>query len=312
MANWYDKRATYTEASETIVVGRPAFVASFYVFNGLVPQARAAFNAWLELLPPKTEVWYSHGETKRYLKLTPKAVDKVLDALSPTSIKKKYKWYMAKSVRPDAVDECHGFSFETFATVAGSYIYVTFPLDYVATQGAEAVVRWFCDWCERFEFTNGGAGFGYEMAWFDEMEQPVGPLMLTTGLRHHGVRVWERTHARSRGQTMQSLDTAAWLTFVDAASIKLLEEGAIEAIDPGVTRIPCGSGVVLQAGPEPDACDTNRRNSAYKLLKSVNDAIIPLRPTEWYLRGWGADRLHGQETDQDRENRWFSRMDDNT
>lgn len=303
MSNWYDNVPTYTELTATIVVGRPAFVASFYADSGFMPHAQATFDAWLELLPPKSTAYCSHQNTKRYAKLTPKAIAKVRDALSVRSIRKEFQWYHAKTAAPTgAADECHAFSFETFVSEEGnSYVYVTFPRDHVATQGADSVVQWFSDWCARLGFTHAGAGFGYEVAWFPDQAQHAYKTMLTTGLRFHGVRVWNRDNARFREQGPETLDTAAWLTFLDRSSIQRLGPAAIERIDPGVVRHRCGTGVVLQAGPEPDPADTNRRGPAYALLKSVNDAIEPIRTRKWWI-----NRFAGPA---DKENDWFERMD---
>jgi hypothetical protein len=303
VTHWYDHRPTFSELDETIVVGRPAFVASLYGHEGLKDHAQAVFDAWLAMVPPATALYYSHDNTKRIMKLTPKAIAKIRSELSVSSIKKMYKWYFVKSAaQGGAWDECHAFSFEIYVTPSSSsFVYVTFPLDHVEVQGAAEVVRWFYQWNERFRFTHGGAGYGYELAWFDEQAQCAGPTMLNIGLRYHGVRVWERSNARYRTPT---LDTAAWLTFLDAASIAALDAGAIDRIHVQVIRHPCaGGGVVLQAGPAPDPCDTNQRDTAYTLLKSVNDAIIPLRTTKWALKGWGSRK------DPELENSWFRRMD---
>jgi len=309
--NWCDYKPTYGGD----VIGWPRFVASFYSHNGPKDHTRDILDAWLELLPPKTKVRYAQQDDTReffeHFSLTPEVVDRVREALSPASILREEQWYQAYS---DTVrEDCEPFTLEIFASAAGSYIYLSFPLDYVATRGAASVVRWFSEWCERFEVTNGGAGFGYELVAFHDWAVAVGWEMLATGLRYHGVRVWERSHARFRGATLQSLDTAAWLTFLDKASISAVGRGKIKQIDSGVLRRSCGSGVVLQAGPEPDPCDSNHRNASYKLLKSVNDAIVPVRAAKWGTNGWSGDvsytALHGIPALYDRENSWFSRMD---
>lgn len=305
MSNWYDSKPTFTEQGDTIVVGRPAFVASLHCEPGLAPHATAILDAWLALLPSKTPLWYSHEKTTRYLKLTPKALAKIHADYSPKSLAVKYASYLIKSAPQDGpVDECHEYSFEMFAANRHSgYVFVTFPLDYVDTQGADAVVGWFGDWCSRFEFTHAEAGYGYEQAWFGEQAQHVGPTMLATALRFHGVRAWVRSTARFRGRGKTTLDTAAWLTYLDATSIKDVEADAIERIDPRVTPYSVGSGVLLRAGAMPDPCDSNRRGDAYALLKSVNDAIVPIRTTKWYQNYWASCN------DAEKEDRWFSRMD---
>jgi hypothetical protein len=114
--------------------------------------------------------------------------------------------------------------------------------------------------------------------------------------------MFDRETAASRELIAQTLDTAAWLTYLDQATLDKLEPGAIDNIDPGVSRHRCGNGVLLQAGPEPDPCDVNRPSRPYELLRSVNAAIIPVRTTAWYMNWFASD-------DPDKENGWFSRMD---
>jgi hypothetical protein len=149
--------------------------------------------------------------------------------------------------------------------------------------------------------THAIAGLGYEVAWFDEQAQRAYPTMLATALRFHGVQMWNQHNARFRDRTDNTLDTASWLTFLDRSVIEKLEPGAIERIDAGVARHPCGKGIVLQAGPLPDPADTNRRGPAWDLLKSVNDAIVPVRTRKWWINRFA--------TEPDKENGWFSRMD---
>jgi len=303
MTNWTDVRPTYTELGESVAVARPAFVASFHANQGLMLHAQAAFDGWLGLLPAKSTIYYGHEKSKKYVKASPKATAKVRDALSPASIAESYQWYFAKTAAPGGpADECHAYSFEIKANESsGSFVYVTFPHDYVESIGVDAVIEWFSRWCADFGFTNGGGGYGFEVAWFAEQAQHAYPAILPTALRFHGVRLWERHHARFRLPGPTTLDTAAWLTYLDRASLETLEPGALERIDSGVTRHPCANGIVLQAGRTPEPCDTNRRDAAYALLKSVNDAIVPVRTTKWWINGFGGE--------PDRENGWFERMD---
>jgi len=304
MVDWYEKSATFTELDETIVVGRPAFVAYFYSHQGFEKHAQAIFDAWLEMMNPGTQLYYSHEDSRRILKLTKKAIEKVRATLSVKSISDEYKFYYVKSgPEKGAIDECHDYSFEIFATFGDKgYAYVTFPLNYVTTRGADAVLEWFKTWCEVYEFTHAGAGLGYEIAWFDEQESEAYPLMLSIALRFHGVRMFDRNTARFRERGTQTLDTVAWLTYLDKATTENLGPKTIDALDSRVVRHSCGSGIVLQAGPEPDPCDTNRPSEALELLRSVNAAIVPVRTTAWWKNWFATD-------DPDKENGWFSRMD---
>ncbi len=104
----------------------------------------------------------------------------------------------------------------------------------------------------------------------------------------------------NRDLSANNFETAAWLTYLDEATQEKFEDGAIEAIDLDVTRHEGKHGVVLQAGPEPTACDTNRLSRAYELLQSVSDAIILIRTTSWRSRC---------AEDPDRPQRWFEPID---
>ncbi len=301
---WSDTPVTHTSVDTTFVVGRPAFVATFYIEAGLAAKASAAFDAWLAMLPAKTPTFYGHANSRRMAKLgTPKALAKVREGLSLPSIQTTYQWYVAKSGPAEGVaEECHAYSFEIFvANAYPGYVYMTFPLDHVEAVGVDAVVAWFGGFCEQFGVTHAGAGPGFEVAWFNEQAQGVYAPLLAIGLRFHGVRVWQRDNARYRVSSEKTLDTAAWLTFLSADAIGRLDPGAVERIDPGVTRHPCGTGVVLQAGKVPDPCDVNRPGPAGALLAAVNAAIVPIRTVKWWVNGFAADR--------DKENRWFGRMD---
>ena len=314
-ANWCDNWCDFKPTYGGDVIGWPRFVASFYIQKGPKTHTHDILDAWLELLPPKTKVRYApQDETRQFFEhfdLTPAAAEQVREALSPARILEGEQWFQAYS--DTVAEDCQPFSLEVFASAVCSYVYVSFPLDYVVMRGAASVVRWFSEWCERFEVTNGGAGFGYETVSCYDWAPAVGWEMLATGLRYHGVRVWERSHARFRGGNRQSLDTAAWLTFLDEVSISAVGTERIKQIDPGVLRRSCGSGLVLQAGPAPDPCDSIHPNASYRLLKSVNDAIVSLRPSKWGTNGWSGDvsyaAVHGVPALYDRENSWFSRMD---
>jgi hypothetical protein len=239
------------------------------------------------------------------MKCDSKGSAKVRAELSVASINKMAKRYLVKSAEPGGpVDECHAYSFEIYASGTHSgFVYVTFPRDYVESEGSDEVLNWFCDWNQRFEFSHAGAGYGWELAWFPEQAQHAGPTMLTTGLRFHGVRVWERRQAWFRERNKTTMDTVAWLTYLGKDAISDIGGTAkLSRLEKGVEQHTCGPGVVLQAGPRPDPCDTNRRGAAYALLKSINDAIIPIRSTKWWIKGWGSK-------DAEKELGWFSRMD---
>ena len=152
MTHWYDIRPTFTEDGDTIVVGRPAFVASFHSEPGLAQHAAAILDAWLALLPPDTTLWYSHEKTRQYLKLTLKALARIRVDFSVKSLDQKYASYLIKSAPEGGpVDECHRYSFEMYAVDGHSgYVFLTLPLDHVEEQGPDLVVRWFGDWCARF------------------------------------------------------------------------------------------------------------------------------------------------------------------
>lgn len=304
MATWSEQPITDTNVDGTIVVARPAFVANFYAEKGMVKQAVAAFDAWYAMLPEKAITYYGHGNSRKLAKLdTAKAQAKVRAALSPKSIDEVFQWYHAKDGTKDApADECSGHSFEIFVAPEGSsYVYITLPLDFVDAKKADAAVKWFGQWCEMLGATHADAGFGWELAWFAERAQVAYPKILATGLRHHGVRLWHRTTARMRDDDGQTLDTAAWLTYVDGSAIERLAPGAIDGIDAGVTRHKLGKGVLLQAGKLPDACDVNRPGPAHALLRSVNAAVAPIRTRKWWVNGFAGD--------PDKENRWLGRMD---
>ena len=305
MTHWYDIRPTFTEDGDTIVVGRPAFVASFHSEPGLAQHAAAILDAWLALLPPDTTLWYSHEKTRQYLKLTLKALARIRVDFSVKSLDQKYASYLIKSAPEGGpVDECHRYSFEMYAVDGHSgYVFLTLPLDHVEEQGPDLVVRWFGDWCARFAFTHAGAGYGYEQAWFGEQSQCVGPAMLSVALRFHGVRAWVRSTARFRTLGKTTLDTAAWMTFLDAGSVNDVGAESLGRIDRRVSQYKIGSGVLLRAGETPDPGDSNRRNDAYAMLKSVNDCIVPIRTTKWYQNYWGTP------DDPEKEDRWFRRMD---
>ncbi|MBX7084368.1 MAG: DUF3396 domain-containing protein [Nannocystaceae bacterium] len=303
MSHWYDVRPTFTELGTSIAVARPAFVAEFFASAGLMAHAQAVFDAWTKLLPAESIVYYGQEKSKKLVKATPKATAKVRDALAPASIAAGYQWHFAKTAaQGGAADEVHGWSFEIKANESsGSFVYVTFPLDWVDVQGPDAVVKWFATWCSDFGFAHADAGLGFELAWFGEQAQHAYPAILPVALRFHGVRLWQRHHARFKLPGPQTLDTAAWLTYLGPAALQTLGAAAIEHIDAGVLRHPCGKGLVLQAGAKPEPCDTNRRDAAHALLKSVNDAIVPIRTTKWWIGGFAAE--------PDKENRWFERMD---
>jgi hypothetical protein len=305
MKNWDDALPPVTMLDETHISGRPAFVAYFFTSPSLAPHAQGVLDAWLELVPPKTALYYSHDRTKRFPKLTPKALSSVRDSFAEKKLGgDEYARYIFKSAPEEGfIDGPHAYSLELYATVPfPGFAYVTLPIDYVAMQGADAVLGWFRDWCTRFEVTHARAGYGFEVTWFGDRQTGLGAEVLARCLRYHGVAVWERASANMARPNDRTLDTAAWLTYLGQGCLDQIGPERIAAIDPGVTRHPTGQGVVFQAGAMPDACDTNRRGPAYKLLKSVNDAIVPIRSDHWYQNYWASD-------DPDKENRWFSRMD---
>lgn len=306
MNNWDAELPPVKLLDETHISGRPAFVAYFYMGGSLAPHAQALLDGWLALVPPKTELYHSHDRTKRFPKLTPKALSTLRASLTVKKLSGEdaYANCILKSAPEDGfIDGPHAYSLEFYATADDpGFVYVTFPVDYVATHGADAVLGWFRDWCTRFEATHARAGYGFEVTWFGDRRTGLGAEMLARCLRYHGVAVWERETANMRESENHTLDTAAWLTYLSQGCLDELGSDRIAAIDPGVTRHTTSNGVVFQAGAMPDACDTNRRSAAYKLLKSVNDAIVPIRSDHWYQNYWASE-------DADKENRWFSRMD---
>lgn len=307
-------QALLTEGDEVSVVGQPAFVAYFYSHEGIDRHAVSILDSWLNLVGSSRPLWFSDEKSKRFSKLTPKNLEKLHRDYSTKSLEGKFASYIIKSASESKpVHECDAFSFEMFATEGNSgYVYVAFPVDHIETVGTMQVIGWFNDWCTRFSFTHAGAGFGYEIAWFYEQSQVVGPVMLTQGLKFHGIRVWDRYSARFRERTPLSLDTAAWLTYLDNKCIERVGANAVTGLDGRVMRHPSTTGITLQAGPAPDQCDADLQSSAYQDLKAVNDIIRPIRTTAWEQNGWASigDLNEWTGIDETTENSWFARMDD--
>lgn len=124
--------------------------------------------------------------------------------------------------------------------------------------------------------------------------------MLAMGMRYHGVRVWDRYSARFGAGL--SLDTAAWLLFLDRSLLARIGADRLSQVDSRVHVLPRADGILLQAGDEPDACDVEDRGDGYSLLASVDAFIAPLRTQSWLQGGWAAH-------DPAEENAWFSRME---
>lgn len=307
MEAWDDHVATLTELGETIVVGRPALVACFFGNAGLPHAAIPCFDAWRERFPAKTPLYYSHDNTKRIMKLTPKAVKKVRDVFSPAKLVKEAQFYYFKDAEKGGpIDECHGNSFEMLITSSvRSYIMVSMPLD---TDLADFVAL-FKDWCARFNFSHATAGFGFEVAWFRETAQSASPLMLRVGSRFHGVRVFSRECVLFTQAEPKTMDTVSWLNFVGPDAIEVLGQDPFSALATGVVKEDLGDGVYLQAGPKPDPCDIERPGDALEQLRSINAALQPLRTERWELPNFTIDVANGYAVDPVKEHAWLSRLD---
>ncbi|MGH1344693.1 MAG: type VI immunity family protein [Nannocystales bacterium] len=307
MKSWTETIATYTELDDTIVVGRPALSALFFGNAGLAQAGLACFEDWLARFEPKTPLYYSHDNSRRIMKLTPKAVKKVRDVFSEQSLETSYQHYYFKTADPKgAIDECHGHSFEMLITkTARSYMHLTLPLD---TDPAELEAL-FRAWCSAHAFSHAAAGFGFEVAWFNEQAQLVYAPVLRTGLRFHGVRVFYREHIAFMQDSQQTMDTVGWLNYVGADSLEVLGPGALDALQDGVRREDLGDGILLAAGDAPDPCDVNRPNETLDALRSINAALEPIRTQEWTLKGFARDPDQGYVADPDREQDWLTRLD---
>ena len=303
MKTWNEQSATSTELDQTIVVGRPALVACFFGNAGLEDAALPCFDAWREQFPPKTPLYYSHDNTKRIMKLTPKAVTKVHDVFSPVKLAKAAQFYYFKDAEQGgAIDACNGHSFEMLITTkVRSYVLVSMPLE--ADTAAFAAL--FKDWCGRFNFSHATAGFGFEVAWFNEIAQPAYPLMLRVGMRFHGVRVFNRQCVLFSQAEPKTMDTVSWLNFVGPDSLEHLGSDPFGELADGIVKEDLGDGVFLQAGPEPDPCDVNRPNEALAQLRSINAALRPIRTESWSLKSFTVDPANGYAVDPDKEQAWL-------
>ena len=308
MKTWNEQSATFTELDQTIVVGRPALVACFFGNAGLEDAAIPCFDEWRERFPPKTPLYYSHDNTKRIMKLTPKAVSKVHDVFSPTKLVKEAQFYYFKDAEKGGPsDECHGHSFEMLITASvRSYILVSMPLE---TDTAELATM-FKDWCGRFNFSHATAGFGFEVAWFQETAQPAYPLMLRVGLRFHGVRVFHRQSVLFCQAEPKTMDTVSWLNFVGPDALEELGSDPFSNLAEGVIKEDLGEGVFLQAGQEPNPCDVNRPGDALTQLRSINAALRPIRTAEWELKNFTIDPANGYAVDPEKEQSWLERLDE--
>ncbi len=305
---WNEHSAMSDGAEQSICVGRPALVAYFFANAGLEDAAIPCFDEWRAQFPPKTPLYYSHDETKRIMKLTPKAVRKVHDVFSPEKLKTLAQYYYFKnSTTAGAIDACDGHSFEMLITATvRSYIMVSMPLE---TEPA-VLLALFKDWCARFGFSHATAGLGYELAWFNHTSQPANPLMLRTGMRFHGVRMFNRQCVLSGEIEPKTMDTVAWLNYVGPDALELLGQDPFANLAEGVVREDLGDGVFLQAGAQPDPCDTNRPGPELEQLRSVNAALRPIRTEAWTLKGFTVDPANGYAVDYDKEQAWLERLDE--
>ena len=288
-----------TSTSTGITVARPAVVASLYAERGLAAHAQAIFEAWLPLVDPQFDKYYTDDASRRYRELSDKAQRRVATMLSPAGVAKSYRHVLVKSADKDGpVDACHAFSLEIFAAEDNvGFVYLTFPHDQIERHGAEVARHWFQSLGEQFDFSHGVLGLGYEIGWGSALEQDAYPLVMEVAQRHHGVIVWDRNTARFRESGDDAFDTVGWLTYLDNDTAADME---LDDLDPRVLRSDGANGIVLQAGPLPDAADSQAPSESLELLREVNEVTLDIRNDVW---------LSQDIFEHDDAMAWFERLD---
>jgi hypothetical protein len=299
--DWTEIKVTATEAGNTFVVVRPAFVLGLYGDHTLNAHGEAILDWWLGQLPKEAALFYLSSKAHQFREVNPRTLQRIRASLK--KLKDEEQFYMFKNA-PEFATGSHSLELRMGIEPddeAVNMLYAAFPVDHAATVGADRVVEGMRELMDRFPFRHASAGFGFDLMWGREWEQGGMPRIMAAARRFLALDVRDRNLEATMVDRVKS---AAWLTYLhkdlfDAAGGA---KRAREVLDEGVVEIPTARGVLLRAGNDPPVGDSNRGAPDLESLRKVNRFIAPIRETAWVSTN--LFRISPPDADA-----WFSRLD---
>lgn len=289
-----------TEAGTRLLVARAALVMQYFGGSALNLTGPEIFDAWMAMLPARTRVYYVDYDARRFLRLTPKARDRVHGALATAG--EEFVYFFFKDA-PDVSLGQYSLELALGPSKDGSIaVHVAMPLAQVDAVGPAAVIATFERWVDAYPVAHASVGYGFDYTVGREHEQDAQPAMMGLARRYLGLDVRDRlTECGLR----EKVKGAAWLNYL---SWPLIERaGGSAAMDahlsPRVRRIECRNGMLLVAGERPTLGDADHPPPDLDALRDVAEFIKPIRLQRWVqddvLRTFGFGDAQG----------WFARLD---
>ena len=296
-----DINATSTESGETFVVARTAFVMALYGDSKLNRHGEAILDAWLQLLPPGTSIYWLGKTSRQYKEVTPATLTRIRRTLA--DVEQAGQFYALKdagefSVGRSALERNLGMKDDALTP---NRFYCVLPFEFPTQGGADAVAQQFQRIVEQLPIRHATAGYGFDLVWGREWEQDALPVMIRAARRFLALDVRDRL---LEGTLLNQMKGAGWLTFLTDELLESLggRAEAESACGRSVDVIPISRGIILRAGEFPPIGDVNRRALDIEPLRCVNSFIMPLRAKRWLM-----STLFRADTFD--PNDWFSRLD---
>ncbi len=258
---------------------RDGFVIVFFCkkpFKDLAASYSQAFEHWLQVTPNEGKKWASVGaNSDSYKPLTPQRLAAAHKELDPS--KARTRELSAFEVGgPQELNPDYRFAFVGDRAAKGtqvSFLEMRLPRSPTTEAEAAATIALAKQVGSLLPYSSGYASPA--LTWGVESQQlSFAEEASKLAFRHPGYDL--PLSAASRYEIGEKLRGTYWLNFIGPAALKKLggEKGLRSRLDAAIGVEQVGDGLLLQAGPRPDAGDVNRKANL-PLLRSLAKVLEP-------------------------------------
>lgn len=303
----------FRKAETNFLVGRDVFIIAFFtehLYTEAAPFVAKAFELWLEALPKDVLEWALVGpNATSYKPFTPAALARCRVELEPAKAAQKDLGYFKLRGGEDPNNPSYGFTFSGinkpsgYASESTCLVEIRWPSDFPGQFGFDALVNWVRQLSEVLPYRSAYASPALTQGFADYSHIVEGAQhFVPIALRHPGFDLQEN-EGTAAFMGKRKCRGARWLTLLGPDLIaELGGRAALQAkLEPGVSVITAGLGVLLRAGDRPELGDVNRGERAL-LLRSVAAAI---EPVTFFNDDGSLDQLF--DGDSDRVLKWERR-----
>ena len=219
--------------------------------------ALAAFEQFLKWCPTNQVKFYATETMSSHKPVTKRVLEMLPTWLKPESPRKK--WLALELKSGDAYQDAPDFKFHIWAVATSkqaNLVSLTVPAEW-GTEKPDEMLQAVQQLCDVFPFHSGLAGYALERSHYKKEDAETHAWQVT--IRHPGVDI-VRVPDDARALGGGTVKGVGWLTLLGQAIVS--ELGGVPALrrklGGDIEVIETRNGVIVKAGPQPEAGDVNR------------------------------------------------------